>query len=178
MIDLDAQERARPRSPRHEVGGSVRVLAALVVGLLVGGVGASVLRDHRGQQARDSAVALVASPTGGLETGGSNGGKAWVVGQLMVVNAGPEPVTVRSVRAQRAGLLLGDDGRSVTIRPAGIGWFGVRLELDCATNFEPTPLTLRFWVQTADRRVREVSHPVALIGSSWLDTGLRMCPRG
>ncbi|MBY8874254.1 hypothetical protein K7640_20705 [Micromonospora sp. PLK6-60] len=179
VIDLDTQEPARPDSRRAGgAGGTVRVLAALVVGLLVGGVGVSVLRDHRDQRARDSVVALVATPTGATETGGSAGGNAWVAGHLMVVNAGPEPVTVRSVRAQRDGLLLADDKHSVTIRSAGTGWIRVRMEFDCATQFEPTPLTLRFSVQTADRRVREVGHPVALIGSSWLETGIQICPRG
>ena len=86
-----------------------------------------------------------------------------------MVNAGPAPITVRSVRAESPTVLIRDLGRTRLIRPGGTGWIGVVVLFQCGEPFAAEPLPVRFSVETADGQVREARYPVAIVGSAWLD---------
>ncbi|SCG55541.1 hypothetical protein [Micromonospora inositola] len=177
VIDLDEHDH-----PPAESGGTtpdrlgarrkmnVRLVAAFVVGAVLGGVGVSGLRDSRDERERNASVSLVAFP----EYSGSRRTDIETItavvqmgGQLAVINAGPAPITVRAAAGQRPGIQVRDTGQSRLLRPGGTGWIDVQLRIECSTAFESEPLSIRFSVETADRQVREVSYPVAVKGSAW-----------
>ncbi|MFU8854950.1 hypothetical protein ACNAW0_28870 [Micromonospora sp. SL1-18] len=176
VIDLDEHDH-RPA----ESGGTtpdrlvirrkmnVRLVAAFVVGAVLGGVGVSELRDSRDERERNASVSLVAFPAySGSGGSGSDGpGVIQMDGQLAVINAGPAPITVGAAVGQRPGIQVRDTGQSRLLRPGGTGWIDVQLRIECSTAFESEPLSIRFSVETADRQVREVSYPVAVKGSAW-----------
>ncbi|MEU1889000.1 hypothetical protein [Micromonospora sp. WMMD987] len=181
VIDLDADRdgsvgpttgRARRTvRPRIVLG----LVAALVAGAVLGGWGVDRSREARARQERDATVALVAIPAS-ADSGSTNaGGRALIEGSLAVVNAGPAPITVRSVRVESPTVLVHDLGRTRLIRPGGTGWIGVVVLSQCGETPGTEPLSVRFSVQTADGQVREAHYPVALVGSAWLDTLSRMC---
>lgn len=174
VIDLDGPDRrtggsgdttAERFSARRRT--ILRLVAAFVVGAMLGGVGVNGLRDAREQRERSSAVTLVALPAS-VGSGGTDGpGILQLDGQLAVINTGPASITVRTVTAQRPGVLIRDTGRSGQIRPGGTAWIDVRARIECAVETGSEPLPMRFWVETDDRKVREVTYPVALVGSVW-----------
>lgn len=181
MIDLD-DENHQPAESNTAASGrltmrrkmALRLVAAFVVGVVLGGLGVSELRDSREQRERNSVVALVAVPqsaSGGLFSQG------WVQlnGQLMLINTGPAPITVRGVTAERRGVMIHSIEDSRLLRPGGTGQVMVELRLDCSRSFQPEPLSLRLSVQTGDEHVREVSYPVVLQGNDWQREALGEC---
>ncbi|MFJ6196203.1 hypothetical protein [Micromonospora sp. NPDC092111] len=176
VIDLDEHDHRPAESggttPARLVARrkmNVRLVAAFVVGAVLGGVGVSELRDSRDERERNASVALVAFPTyiGGGGSGSDGPGVIQMNGQLAVINAGPAPITVGAAVGQRPGIQVRDTGQSRPLRPGGTGWIDVKLRIECSTAFESEPLSIRFSVETADRQVREVSYPVAVKGSAW-----------
>ncbi|MEU7982497.1 hypothetical protein AB0B63_28690 [Micromonospora sp. NPDC049081] len=152
VIDLDAPGRGPVdaaasrvrRGPRPRV--ALGLVVALVAGAVLGGWGVDRSREARARQERDATVALVAIPAN-ADSGSTNaGGRARIEGSLAVVNAGPSPVTVRSVRADSPTVLIRDLGRTRLIRPGGTGWIGVVVLLQCGETPGTEPLTVRFSV--------------------------------
>jgi hypothetical protein len=183
VIDLDERGRQpadsgdttadRLRARRKAV---LRPVAALVAGVVLGGVGVSVLRDSRDQQERNAVVTLVAFPQSGEVGGGSSAqGSVQLSGQLMVINTGPAPVTVRGAQAERPGVAVRSIGEPRLLRPGGTGQLLVELRFDCATAFQPEPLTVRLSVETEDKQAREATYPIALRGSDWQRDAESMC---
>ncbi|TDC61604.1 hypothetical protein E1258_11025 [Micromonospora sp. KC207] len=171
---IDLGERSRQpaaHTPDRLVGGpklGVRLVAAFAVGAVLGGVGVSELRNSRKERERIASVSLVALPASGGGGGGMVAeGVLLMGGQLVVINAGPAPVTVRAATGQRPGVVVRDIGQSRLLRPGGTGWIAVELRLECSIAFGSEPLSIRLSVETADRQMREVSYPVALMGSDW-----------
>lgn len=148
---------------------SVRLVAAFVVGGVLGGFGVSELRDSREERERNASVALVAFPAsvGSSEWTLNVPGVVQMTGQLAVVNAGPAPIRVRAVTGQGPGALVSDTGDSRLLRPGGTGWIDVKLRLECSTAFGSEPLSMRFSVETSDGQIREGSYPVVLDGTIW-----------
>ncbi|MFU8870858.1 hypothetical protein [Micromonospora sp. SL4-19] len=146
---------------------SVRLVAAFVVGVVLGGFGVNELRDSREERERNASVALVAFPASIAGGGSDVPGVLQMDAQLAVTNAGPAPITVRAATGQLPGALVRDTGKTRLLRPGGTGWIDVKLRLECATAFGSEPLSMRFSVETGDRQIREVSYPVALLGSIW-----------
>ncbi|MEU8263314.1 hypothetical protein AB0C02_22130 [Micromonospora sp. NPDC048999] len=164
---------------------NVRLVAAFVVGVVLGGVGISELRDARDERKRNASVLLVvfaASGDGGSDVhrpapGEPVTGVVQMNGQLRVLNAGPAPITVRAAVGERPGIQVRDTGQSRLLSPSGTGRIDVTLRIECSNAFgsEPLPirafgsepLSIRFSVETADRQVREVSYPVDVMGSAW-----------
>ncbi|MDI5938197.1 MULTISPECIES: hypothetical protein [unclassified Micromonospora] len=174
VIDLDEggrepAEAANVVPDGHPSGRrrNVRLVAALLAGVVLGGVGVGALRDAREARQRDSAVSLVAFPASGSGGGSDVAGVLQMDALLAVVNAGPAPVTLRAVTGRGPGVVLRDTGQSRLVRPGGVGWIEVKLRLECASAFGSEPLPVRFSVETADRRTREVTYPVAMKGSLW-----------
>ncbi|RZU76060.1 hypothetical protein EV384_4660 [Micromonospora kangleipakensis] len=146
----------------------LRLVAAFVVGVVLGGVVVSELRDSRQQRERRSSISLVAFPAS-VGSGGSDGkGVLQVNGQLVVINAGPAPITVRAATAQRHGVLIRDTGQSAPIRPGGTAWIDVKARIECSVEIGDEPLSMQFSVETEGKQViREVTYPVAIVGTVW-----------
>lgn len=154
---------------------NARLVAAFVIGIVLGGVGVSELRDSREERERNASVSVVAFPASVGGGGSDVKGVFQVDGQLAVVNAGPAPITVRAATGQGPGVLVRDAGRSRLLRPGGTGWIGVNVRLECSVAFGSEPLSMRFSVETADRQIREVSYPVAVVGSVWHRAAEKPC---
>lgn len=147
----------------------VRLVAAFVVGGVLGGLGVSELRDSREERERTASVALVAFPASvdSFEWTVDVPGVVQMDGKLAVINAGPAPITVRAATGQGRGGLVRYTGESRLLRPGDTDLIDVKLSLECATAFGSEPLPMRFSVETGDRQTREVSYPIALVGSVW-----------
>ncbi|MBG6099924.1 hypothetical protein IW249_000338 [Micromonospora vinacea] len=153
----------------------LQLVAAFVIGVVLGGIGVGELRDSRAQRERSTVVALVALPESGYSGGSNSRGTVRLNGQLTMINTGPAPITIRAVHAERLGVQVRAIGQARQVRPGGIGQILVDLQLDCSTAFQPEPLSMRFSVETEDKRLREVRYPVALVGSAWQEDALLMC---
>ncbi|WBB92257.1 hypothetical protein [Verrucosispora sp. WMMC514] len=181
MIDLDEQNHRQAESGtisgRHIARRKMvlRLVAAFVVGVVLGGFGVSELRDSRDQRERSAAVALVALPRSADFGGSSAQGSIQLSGQLTLINAGPAPITVRGVQAERPGAAVRGTGQPRLLPPGGTGQLLVELRFECSIAFQPEPLSLRLSVETEDGQVREVTHPVALVGSDWERDAKSMC---
>lgn len=111
-----------------------------------------------------SLVALPASASGGASDAS---GVLQLDAQLALINAGPGPIKVHTATAQGPGVLVDDTGQSRLLEPGGTGWIDVKLRLECAVAFGTEPLSVQFQVETPDGQIRDVSYPVALVGSVW-----------
>ncbi|MGW0217415.1 hypothetical protein ACWDXH_23785 [Micromonospora chokoriensis] len=182
VIDLDEHDRqpalsgptasGRRTTRRKQIA---RLVAAFVVGAVLGGVGIGELRASREEQERTGSVLLVALPASAGGAGSDATGAVHMDGQLAVINAGSAPITVSSATGQRPGVQVHDTGQFRLLRPGGTGWISVKLRIECALAFGSEPLSIRFSVETADRQVREVSYPVAVAGSVWHYGAERSC---
>lgn len=174
VIDLDEHDHEPAESGGATPGGlvvrrrmKVRLVAVFVVGVVLGGVGVSDLRDSREERERNVSVSLVAFPASTRSAGSDVKGVLQMDSQLAVINAGPAPITVRAAAGHRPGVRVRYTGESRLIRPGGTSWIDVKLRIECPIAFGSEPLSLRFSVETADQQVRETSYPVALVGSTW-----------
>ncbi|MCG5464124.1 hypothetical protein MED01_002287 [Micromonospora sp. MED01] len=182
VIDLDEQGH-EPAERSDITHGNVanrrsvllQLVAAFVVGAVLGGIGVGELRDSRAQRERSAVVSLVALPESGYSGGSTSRGSVLLNGQLTLINTGPAPITVRSVQAERPGVQVRGMSQSRHVRPGGTGQIRVDLQLECATAFDLEPLSVRFSVETEDNRLREVRYPVALVGSAWQEDALQLC---
>ncbi|MEU4530144.1 hypothetical protein AB0F49_18115 [Micromonospora ureilytica] len=153
----------------------LQLVAAFVIGAVLGGFGVGELRDSRAQRERSTVVSLVALTESGYSGGSNSRGTVQLNGQLTLVNTGPAPITIRAVQAERPGVQVRGMGQARLVRPGGTGQILVDLRLECSTAFQPEPLSVRFSVETEDKRLSEVRYPVALVGSAWQEDAMRMC---
>ncbi|MFU8875432.1 hypothetical protein [Micromonospora sp. SL4-19] len=181
MIDLDEHNHqpAESGSTAHDrlvirQKFAVRLVAVFVVGVVLGGFGVSQLRDSRDQRERNAVVALVAVPQAAMG-GSASPGSVQLSGYLMLINAGPAPITVHGAQAGRPGVVLNSIGQPRLLPPGSTGQLVVELQFECSIAFQPEPLSLRLSVETDDKQVREVSYPVALAGSLWEREALFDC---
>ncbi|WP_141722231.1 hypothetical protein [Micromonospora haikouensis] len=110
MIDLDEGGREPAEvggiaADRHPSGlrRNVRLVAALLAGVVLGGVGIDELRDAREERQRTASVSLVAFPASGGGGSSDGAGVLQMGGLLAVVNAGPAPITLRAVTGRGPG---------------------------------------------------------------------------
>ena len=172
MIDLDEHnhvpaESGATSTRRAVKKAQLRLIAAFLVGLLLGGVSVNELRDRREQRERAASVALVVIPGAARTDGVVTKGVAELDGSVEVSNFGPLPVTIRTVQAQTSGVLIQDTGQSQSLRPGSTRWLDVKLRLQCPLEVRDEPLSTRISVETADRKIREFRYPVALHRSGW-----------
>lgn len=173
MIDLDehnhvpAESGATTTRPRAVKKAQLRLVAAFLVGSLLGGISVNELRDLREQRERIASVALVVAPGAARTDGVVTEGVAELDGSVEVSNFGPLPVTIRAVQAQTSGVLIQDTGQSQSLRPGSIRWLDVKLRIQCPLEVRDEPLSMRISVETADRQIREFRYPVALHRSGW-----------
>ncbi|WNM37037.1 hypothetical protein RMN56_17755 [Micromonospora halotolerans] len=182
MIDLDEQGH-RPAGSRSATPDrltarrkrTVRLVAAFVAGVVLGGLAVGELHDSRAVRERNGVVALVALPVSANLGGSSAQGTVELSGQLLVINAGPAPVTVRGAHGERPGVVVRSTGEGPELPPGSTRQILVELRFDCSIASRQEPLSLRFSVETEDRRVREVDYPVAIAGSDWARDAQSMC---
>ncbi|MBG6068359.1 hypothetical protein [Micromonospora ureilytica] len=172
VIDLDEHKHVPAESGATSTRRAVkkaqlRLIAAFLVGLLLGGVSVNELRDRREQRERAASVALVVIPGAARTDGVVTEGVAELDGSVEVSNFGPLPVTIRAVQAQTSGVLIQDTGQSQSLRPGSTRWLDVKLRLQCPSEVRDEPLSMRISVETADRKVREFGYPVDLYRSGW-----------
>lgn len=186
LIDLDEHERGDAQPSTTTIWGVhpanrqtvLRLVAVFSAGVLLGGVGADGLRDARDRQERDSIVKLVAMPASYDGAGMNSSGVAQLNGKLALINGGPAPITVLSAQAQGSDVLIRDTGQTRLLPPGGTASIDVEALFQCSLSaFGPNPLSMRFSVETAEGRAREVSYPIALTGSAWHDAISLMCSR-
>ncbi len=171
FIDLDERPAAgsvsaaaRPATRQRTV---LRLVAAFVAGVVLGGIGVTELRDSRELRERLAAVSVVAFPASVYGGTSDGNGTLKLNGQLTVINAGSVPVTIRTATGQGTGVQVRDTGSSPLLRPGGTGSINIEVQLDCATAFGVEPLSMRFSVETDDEMVAEASSPIAVRGSIW-----------
>ncbi|MEU4527209.1 hypothetical protein AB0F49_03180 [Micromonospora ureilytica] len=172
VIDLDEHKHVPAESGatstrRGVKKAQLRLIAAFLVGLLLGGVSVNELRDRREQRERAASVALVVIPGAARTDGVVTKGVAELDGSVEVSNFGPLPVTIRTVQAQTSGVLIQDTGQSQSLRPGSTRWLDVKLRLQCPLEVRDEPLSTRISVETADRQTREFGYPVDLYRSGW-----------
>ncbi|MFU8873576.1 hypothetical protein [Micromonospora sp. SL4-19] len=183
VIDLDehnhvpAESDATTTRRRAVNKAQLRLVAAFVVGLLLGGISINELRDLREQRERVELVALAVIPGSTREDGVVTNGVAELDGSVEVTNFGPLPVTIRAVQAQTSGVLIQDTGQPQPLRPGNTRWLDVKLRLQCTPEVGREPLSMRLSVETADRQIREVHYPVALHASDWHVQAALLCMR-
>ncbi|MFC0004962.1 hypothetical protein [Micromonospora siamensis] len=173
--DGTESEAARRAPDRQARGRLIRLGAAFLAGLLLGGAGIWVSRDARERRADAATVRLVAFAAEASGGGMDATGVVRLDGQLELVNTGPAPVEVRSAEARRPGVLIRDVGRSRLLRPGGAGRLDVEVLIRCTAPSDAEPLSMRFSVVAADGRAREVRYPVALRGGVWDRAATQMC---
>ncbi|MEU8073165.1 hypothetical protein AB0B20_25755 [Micromonospora sp. NPDC049151] len=167
-LDEDGRQSAVDRPDRlMRRSRVVRLVAALLIGAVLGGVGVNELRKSQEERDRVRSVSLVAIPVSAGTGGGDVKGVFQMDGQLAVINTGPAPITLVAVAGEGPGVLVRGTGESLLLRPGGTGWVKVKLRLECATAFGTEPLSMRLSVETADRQASEVAYTVAVAGSVW-----------
>ncbi|MFD0784785.1 hypothetical protein ACFQZ8_12820 [Micromonospora azadirachtae] len=191
MIDLDERNHqpAETGTTAHDrlVTRRKMVLgfvAVFVVGVALGGF-AVQRRDSRDQRERNATVALVAipqsaslgSPSFQTATIGGRSGVSQVklTGHLMLINAGPAPISVRGVAVEGPGMASTSSGQPRLPPLGGTGQLVVELLSECSVAAFEEPLQLIFAVETEDKKVREVGYPVTLAGSDWQRVAMSSC---
>ncbi|GIJ37506.1 hypothetical protein [Micromonospora andamanensis] len=184
VIDLDEHDRqstaagrAAPDRLLSRRQMTVRLVAAFVLGAVLGGLGVSELRDSREERERHASVALVAVPLSVAGGGSVVSGVLQLDGQLAVTNAGQAPITVRAATGQGPGAQVRDTGASRLLGPGDTGPIDVEMRFECATAFDSGLLPMRFSVETDDRQVIEIDYPVALGGGVWQVRAEQACAR-
>lgn len=181
VIDLDehnhvpAESDATTTRRRVVNKAQLRLVAAFLVGLLLGGFSVNELRDLREQRERAASVALVVIPGAARNDGVVTKDVAELDGSVEVTNHGPLPFTIRAVQAQTSGVLIQGTGQPQSLRPGNTRWLDVKLRLTCPLEVRDEPLSMRLSVETADRQIREVHYPVALHASGWHVQALHLC---
>jgi len=186
MIDLD-QPAQQPTSPNGPSNGGWRrlatgwALALVVVGsLLAGGVLGGVAMDTWRYRPLAASVARAASAVSVLlfadaspMTVHHDQRRVRIEAQVMVVNAGREPLNVLAVRVDRPDATVRSPVRERQI-PRGTALpVDVVVEWDCVAD-QPAALGASVTVETVDEQVRTIS-PVALDGTPWIESRRGRC---
>ena len=186
MIDLDQPARGRT-PPNGSPGGGWRRLATartlvliVVASLLAGGVLGGVAMDtwrYRPLAASvaraQSVVSVLLFADARLMTVHHDQRRVRIDAQVMVVNAGREPLNVLAVRVDRPDVTVRSPVRERQI-PRGTALpADVVVEWDCVAD-QPTALVASVSVETVDEQHRTIS-PVALDGTPWIESGRARC---
>jgi hypothetical protein len=179
VIDLDrpAPDRGR-RRPATVRGLTLVVVGALLAGMLLGGVAAYAwwcrpLAASVAQERSTVSLLLFAEP--GTPTVDGKQRRVRLDAQVTVVNAGPAPVNVLTVRADRPGVTVRSPERERWIEPGTALPLDVVVESSCEPGV-PLPLAASVRVETEDEEVRDIS-PVALDGAAWMESSRAACAR-
>ncbi|MFE9658288.1 hypothetical protein [Micromonospora sp. NPDC006431] len=182
IIDLDDRGRGRvkpdegPRRRRLNRAMSAYAIGAFVLGAAVGGIGVAEVQGSRDARTRAATVAVVVIASSASDGGEISNSIARFDAQLAVVNAGPQPVTVRTVGARLPGTVIDATAPFRLLRPGEVGVIQVQVVVHCSVK--PDPVPMRLSVETADQRTREVSYPMAYTGTAWHNRAVSLCGQG
>jgi hypothetical protein len=181
VIDLDqpAQHRTPPNG--FPKGGwrrlaTVRALILIAVGLflaggILGGVAMDVWRYQplaASVEAERSATSVLLFAKSDLMMVRNEQRRVRIEAQVMVVNAGPEPVTVVAVRVDQPGVTVRSPEKERLVAAGTAYPVDVVVEWNCAAD-QPKALVASVSVETADEQLREISQ-VALDGTPWIES--------
>lgn len=171
MIDLG--ERKGGPAPRPINPVTVRLLAAFAAGLVLGGAAVAAWWNSRPAHTPSVRLAALASSAAGAAPDVK--GVVRVDGRLAVINAGAEPVTVRSATGTGTGVAVTSNGQAQVLRPGDTGLIGVTVRVECATVARAEPLAVDISVDTADGQRHEDGYAVTYAGSAWDRGAQRWC---
>ena len=186
MIDLDRPAQRPPAPDGPSAGGrrrlaTARALALLVVGSLLsgavlGGVAMDTWRYRplaAEKERAESAVSVLLFADASPMTVHHDQRRVRIEAQVMVVNAGREPLNVLAVRVDRPDATVRSPVRERQI-PRGTALpVDVVVEWDCVAD-QPTALAASVSVETVEEQLRTIS-PVALDGTPWIESGRGRC---
>ncbi|MGW4942428.1 hypothetical protein ACWEOZ_12690 [Actinoplanes sp. NPDC004185] len=167
----------------------MRTLVAVVVGsflagLVLGGVATYIgwyrplaASVERTDQAAWSTVSVLLFAEDGLTTVDEQR-RVRIEAQVTVVNAGPETIDVRAVRAVRVdqpGVTVRSPEKERPVAPGMTLPVDVVVEWNCAVD-PPAELIAAISVETGDEQVREMV-PVPVHGTQWFESGRKGCAR-
>lgn len=185
VIDLDEPAQRRPqRAGRPRLGWRRGCCAAalLGVGALIGASGTYGWTTQRLQDSRASQVSVLVFAKAQSMLGVSGevrvGGRVTttgILGQLMIVNAGPVPINVEAVRVDAAGLTVRTMTRERRIEPGGAVQADADVQVDCAVAGPIAMLEASLRVETFDERVRELPAALRFDGAPWNEPVQRAC---
>jgi hypothetical protein len=170
VIDLDrpAVVAVPPRRSHQRFA-----VVALIVGVLLGGAGTYVWNMRRQSAARDGEVSVfVLADAGRPLDGGSvllDGRVASVtlVWRVTLINAGPVPVNVRNLTADRPGVTVRGVEKQRWLAPGETAQADADVQVDCARGLPLGRLPVTLSVQTFDERTRLARPREALDGNPW-----------
>lgn len=141
-----------PASTPQWLRTPVALVAAVVVGAVVGGLLATGVGERRELQEDQSTVRLLSAISAPAFGSLSDG---WLPVRVVVLNAGPEPVTVTGARLDGTDTVLALDGAR-TVQPGRSGSLNAVARLDCGGG---APGGLLLTVEASDGGTTEVSAP-------------------
>lgn len=164
VIDLDQPPAARPVPARRRPGVLLAVGGALALGAVLGAAGTYGWTAHRQEAARAGEASVVVL-AGTLPDDGGVGGTvldgrvtdASLTRKVTLVNAGPLPIEVHGLRADRPGLTLRGTGRERRIPAGGSVEADADLRIVCRGGLPIAQLPLRISVRTVDAREHTVT---------------------
>ncbi|WP_091442717.1 hypothetical protein [Micromonospora yangpuensis] len=180
VIDLDERDN-RPVETTQQAAsrrrGNGRLVAASAVGALVGGLLVAAGHFVYDQQQQAGTVTFAAMPEA-IQESALEPGIATVETSFAVVNAGPEPITVRAATATRPGIELRTFDGPVTVEPNRSQSLPIRLTFRCAELGDPVPLAVSFSVGSADGQVHAVERTIPLADEVWYLFAQNLCRYG
>lgn len=175
LIDLDCPPAAPspPGRPRQ----IVRAAALLLAGAVLGGAATYCWTARRPADARDREVAVfVFAEAGGMprDAGSSvvQDGRVesiTLARRVTIVNAGPVPVNVRNLAADRPGVSLRGVEQQRWVQPGATVRADAEVRVECARGLPLGRLPLVLSVQTADERARSARARDAFDVTPWTE---------
>lgn len=181
VIDLDRPPTATtPRAGR-------RGAALLLVGAVLGGAAMYGWTARREAEVRDRQVSVFVFAAAGRSFNGDRGGSVVLGGRVAsvtltrrvtLVNAGPVPINVRNLAADRPGVALRGVEKQRWIQPGATAQADADVQVDCARGLPLGPLPVTLSVQTFGERARQARAKDVFDGSAWSEQAEMACAEG
>jgi hypothetical protein len=181
VIDLDRPVAVPPARQRRS---HLIIMAALVIGAVVGATATYVVAARREAAARDRQVAVFvfaeASPfvdDTPADSVVSDGRVATVTltRRVTLVNAGPRPINVRDLSASRPGVSVHGVDKERWVAPGATAQADADVQVDCAHGLPLGRLPITILVQTYDDEDRQARPRDGFDGTPWSEQAEMAC---
>jgi hypothetical protein len=178
VIDLDRP----PAAPTPRAGK--RSAALLLVGALLGGAATYGWTVRREADVRDRQVSVFVFADAAQSPNGARGGNVVIGGRVAsvtltrrvtLVNAGPVPINIRNLAADRPGVALRGVEKQRWIQPGATAQADADVQVDCARGLPLGRLPVILSVQTRDERARQARAKDYFDGSAWSEQAEMAC---
>jgi hypothetical protein len=178
VIDLD-----RPPTAAREPRGRKWGAALLVAGAVLGGTVTYGWTARREADVRDEQVSVLVFADA-AQPDNAGGGSVVLDGRVTsvtltrrvtLVNAGPEPVNIRNLAADRPGVTLRGVEKQRWVQPGATAHADADVEVDCARGLPLGRLRVTLSVQTLDERARQARAREVFDGSPWTEQAEIAC---